>query len=171
MEHQLPALPYAKDALAPHMSAETFDYHYSKHHQAYVTNGNKLIEGTEFATKSLVDIVKATAGKPDKAGPLFYRPSVVGDVSPDMSIVREEIFGPLLPVKSTGSAPAFEAAKAMQRGVTAIQLHQLLVRAALRHRAVLEHHQLAGFASQIEDHQTALAQLVFGALLTLGLVL
>ncbi|HOM12758.1 MAG TPA: superoxide dismutase [Fe], partial [Rubrivivax sp.] len=36
MEHQLPALPYAKDALVPHMSAETFDYHYAKHHQAYV---------------------------------------------------------------------------------------------------------------------------------------
>ena len=40
MEHQLPQLPYAKDALAPHMSAETFDYHYAKHHQAYVTNLN-----------------------------------------------------------------------------------------------------------------------------------
>jgi hypothetical protein len=48
MEHQLPALPYAKDALVPHMSAETFDYHYSKHHQAYVTNLNNLIKGTEY---------------------------------------------------------------------------------------------------------------------------
>lgn len=63
MEHQLPALPYAKDALAPHMSAETFDYHYSKHHQAYVTNLNNLIKGTDFETKSLEDIVKtAPAG-------------------------------------------------------------------------------------------------------------
>ena len=44
MEHQLPALPYAKDALAPHMSAETFEYHYGKHHQAYVTNLNNLIK-------------------------------------------------------------------------------------------------------------------------------
>ncbi len=59
MEHQLPALPYAKDALAPHMSAETFDYHYSKHHQAYVTNLNNLIKGTEFESKSLEDIVKS----------------------------------------------------------------------------------------------------------------
>ena len=59
MEHQLPALPYPKDALAPHMSAETFDYHYSKHHQAYVTNLNNLIKGTDFESKSLEDIVKS----------------------------------------------------------------------------------------------------------------
>ena len=53
MEHQLPALPFAKDALAPHMSAETFDYHYSKHHQAYVTNLNNLIKGTEYEALDL----------------------------------------------------------------------------------------------------------------------
>ncbi|MCU0933811.1 MAG: superoxide dismutase [Fe], partial [Thiobacillaceae bacterium] len=57
MEHQLPPLPYAKDALAPHMSAETFDYHYAKHHQAYVNNLNNLIKGTDFENKSLEDIV------------------------------------------------------------------------------------------------------------------
>ena len=63
MEHQLPQLPYAKDALAPHMSAETFDYHYSKHHQAYVTNLNNLIKGTEYETLDLEAIVKkAPAG-------------------------------------------------------------------------------------------------------------
>ena len=63
MEHQLPPLPYAKDALAPHMSAETFDYHYAKHHQAYVTNLNNLIKGTEFENRSLEEIVKtAPAG-------------------------------------------------------------------------------------------------------------
>ncbi len=63
MEHQLPALPFAKDALAPHMSAETFDYHYSKHHQAYVTNLNNLIKGTEYETLDLEAIVKkAPAG-------------------------------------------------------------------------------------------------------------
>ncbi|HSL70872.1 MAG TPA: superoxide dismutase [Fe], partial [Longimicrobiales bacterium] len=48
MEHTLPPLPYATDALAPHMSKETFEYHYGKHHQAYVTNLNNLIKGTEF---------------------------------------------------------------------------------------------------------------------------
>ena len=63
MEHQLPALPYAKDALAPHMSAETFDYHYAKHHQAYVTNLNNLIKGTEYETLDLEAIIKkAPAG-------------------------------------------------------------------------------------------------------------
>ncbi len=63
MEHQLPALPYAMDALQPHMSKETFEYHYSKHHQAYVTNLNNLIKGTEFENLGLEDIVKkAPAG-------------------------------------------------------------------------------------------------------------
>ena len=63
MEHQLPALPFAKDALAPHMSAETFDYHYGKHHQAYVTNLNNLIKGSEYENLDLEAIVKkAPAG-------------------------------------------------------------------------------------------------------------
>ena len=63
MEHQLPQLPFAKDALAPHMSAETFDYHHGKHHQAYVTNLNNLIKGTEYESLDLEAIVKkAPAG-------------------------------------------------------------------------------------------------------------
>ncbi|OYZ39067.1 MAG: superoxide dismutase [Fe], partial [Methylotenera sp. 24-45-7] len=62
MEHQLPALPYAKNALAPHISEETFDYHYGKHHQTYVTNLNNLIKGTEFENASLEEIVKKSAG-------------------------------------------------------------------------------------------------------------
>ena len=62
MEHVLPALPYAKNALAPHISEETFDYHYAKHHQAYVTNLNNLIKGTEFENASLVDIIKKSSG-------------------------------------------------------------------------------------------------------------
>ena len=62
MEHKLPELPYAKDALAPHISAETIDYHYGKHHQAYVDNLNKLIPGTEFAEMPLKDIVRQASG-------------------------------------------------------------------------------------------------------------
>ena len=63
MEHTLPPLPYATDALAPHMSKETFEYHYGKHHQAYVTNLNNLIKGTEYAELGLEAIVKkAPAG-------------------------------------------------------------------------------------------------------------
>ena len=53
MAFELPALPYAQDALAPHISAETLEYHYGKHHQTYVTNLNKLVEGTEFENASL----------------------------------------------------------------------------------------------------------------------
>ncbi len=63
MEHTLPALPYATDALAPHMSKETFEYHYAKHHQAYVTNLNNLIKGTEYESLDLEAIIKkAPAG-------------------------------------------------------------------------------------------------------------
>ncbi len=62
MEHKLPTLPWAKDALAPHISAETIEYHYGKHHAAYVANLNKLIAGTEFADLSLEDIVKKASG-------------------------------------------------------------------------------------------------------------
>ena len=62
MEHSLPPLPYAIDALAPHISRETFDYHYGKHHQAYVTNLNNLIKGTEFASLGLEDIVRKSSG-------------------------------------------------------------------------------------------------------------
>lgn len=63
MLHVLPELPYARNALEPHISAETIDYHYGKHHQAYVTNLNNLIPGTEFEKLSLEEIVKkAPAG-------------------------------------------------------------------------------------------------------------
>jgi len=62
MEHKLPALPYAMDALAPHMSKETMEFHYGKHHQAYVTNLNNLIKGTEFENAALEDIVKKSSG-------------------------------------------------------------------------------------------------------------
>ena len=62
MEHTLPALPFAMDALAPHMSKETFEYHYAKHHQAYVTNLNNLIKGTEYESATLEEIVKKSSG-------------------------------------------------------------------------------------------------------------
>ncbi|MCF8059343.1 MAG: superoxide dismutase [Fe] [Bacteriovoracaceae bacterium] len=62
MEHKLPALPYSNDALAPHISAETIQYHYGKHHNAYVTKLNDGIKGTEFAEMSLEDIVMKSSG-------------------------------------------------------------------------------------------------------------
>lgn len=62
MEHKLPELPYALDALAPHISKETLEFHYGKHHQTYITNLNGLIKGTEFENMSLEDIVKKSSG-------------------------------------------------------------------------------------------------------------
>ena len=62
MAFELPALPFAKDALLPHISPETLDYHHGKHHNAYVVKLNSLVEGTEFAGKSLEDIIRTSQG-------------------------------------------------------------------------------------------------------------
>jgi len=62
MEHKLPELPYPKDALQPHISAETFEYHHGKHHNAYVTKLNELIKGTKFESMSLEEIIKNSEG-------------------------------------------------------------------------------------------------------------
>jgi Fe-Mn family superoxide dismutase len=63
MAFELPDLPYPHDALAPVMSAETLEYHHDKHHQAYVTNGSKLLEGSGLEGKSLEDVVRESHGK------------------------------------------------------------------------------------------------------------
>ncbi len=65
---QLPQLPWAESALAPHISQETISFHYGKHHKAYVDNANKMLEGTDLANASLEDVVKAAAAKPEKKG-------------------------------------------------------------------------------------------------------
>ncbi|EKD77905.1 MAG: superoxide dismutase (Fe) [uncultured bacterium] len=62
MAFELPALPYAMDALTPHISKETLEYHYGKHHRAYVNNLNNLVTGTEFENKSLEEIIKKASG-------------------------------------------------------------------------------------------------------------
>ena len=62
MAFTLPELPYSYDALSPYMSKETLEFHHDKHHQAYVTNGNKLLEGTEFEGKTVEEVVKGSYG-------------------------------------------------------------------------------------------------------------
>jgi Fe-Mn family superoxide dismutase len=63
----LSTLPFAKEALEPHISAQTIDFHYGKHHQTYVDNLNKLVVGTEFETATLEDIIKKTVGSSNQA--------------------------------------------------------------------------------------------------------
>ena len=65
---ELPPLPYAMDALAPHISQETLEYHYGKHHQTYVTNLNNLTKDTPYADLSLEQVIQDTYSKPDKVG-------------------------------------------------------------------------------------------------------
>ncbi|MCB2099411.1 MAG: superoxide dismutase [Rhodobacterales bacterium] len=68
MAFELPALPYAKDALEPHITANTLDFHHGKHHNTYVVNLNNLTKDSPMAGQSLEEIIKATAGDASKAG-------------------------------------------------------------------------------------------------------
>lgn len=68
MAFTLPQLPYAKNALAPYISEQTLDFHYGKHHQAYVTNLNNLVQGTENESKSIEELIKLSFNKPDMIG-------------------------------------------------------------------------------------------------------
>ena len=69
MAFTLPPLPYDKTALAPHISAETLEFHHGKHHQAYVTNLNKLLEGKPEASKSLEDVILSSDGRRSSTTP------------------------------------------------------------------------------------------------------
>lgn len=84
MAFELPALPYAKDALAPHISEETLDFHYGKHHQTYVTKLNGLVPGTEFEGKSLEDIIKtSSAGVFNNAAQIWNHTFYWNSLSPN----------------------------------------------------------------------------------------
>ncbi len=125
MAFELPALPYAKDALEPHMSANTFSFHHEKHHNTYVVNLNKLLEGSDLAGKSLEEIIKATAGDASKAGvfnnaaqvwnhTFFWnsmKPGGGGAPSGDLAAKIDEAFGSL-----DGFKDAFKDAGATQFG-------------------------------------------------------
>ncbi len=87
MAFELPALPYDYDALAPYMSRETLEFHHDKHHQAYVTNGNKLAEEAGMAGKSLEEIVKASFGT---NAPLFNNAGQHYQPHPFLALDEEE---------------------------------------------------------------------------------
>jgi len=102
MKHELPALPFAQDALAPVISAETLDYHYGKHHNAYVTNLNNLVPGTEFENSTLEEIImKASGGVFNNAAQVwnhtFYwnclSPNGGGTASGDLATAIDAAFG------------------------------------------------------------------------------
>ncbi len=102
MAFELPPLPYAKDALEPHISAETLEYHYGKHHQTYVDKLNAAVEGNPEADKSLEDLIKtATGGVFNNAAQIwnhtFYwnslSPNGGGEPSGDLKAAIERDFG------------------------------------------------------------------------------
>ena len=111
MAFELPSLPYPKDALAPHMSEQTLDFHYGKHHATYVTNLNGLVEGTERANQSLEEIIQGA-----DPGPLFNNAAQVwnhtffwscmtpgggGDPDADLRTAIESAFGSVDGFKQT----------------------------------------------------------------------
>jgi Fe-Mn family superoxide dismutase len=107
MAFELPPLPYAKDALAPHISANTLDFHYGKHHQTYVTTLNNLTKDTPLADKSLEEVIKAVAGDAEKTtvfnnaaqvwNHTFYwncmKPGGGGKPSGDVAAAIDQAFG------------------------------------------------------------------------------
>ncbi|MEQ8321334.1 MAG: superoxide dismutase [Rhodospirillales bacterium] len=125
MAFELPALPYEKNALEPHMSANTFDFHHGKHHNTYVVNLNGLLDGSDLAGKSLEEIIMATAGDAGKAGmfnnaaqvwnhTFFWnsmKPGGGGAPSGDLAAKIDEAFGSL-----DGFKDAFKQAGATQFG-------------------------------------------------------
>jgi len=111
MAFELPPLPYPRDALAPHMSEQTLDFHYGKHHATYVTNLNGLVEGTERANQSLEEIIAGA-----DPGPLFNNAAQVwnhtffwscmtpgggGDPDGDLRTAIESAFGSVDGFKQT----------------------------------------------------------------------
>lgn len=110
MIHELPALPYAKDALQPHISAETLEYHHGKHHQTYVTNLNNLIPGTEFSEMSLEDIImKSTGGVFNNAAQVWNHTFYWNCLSPNGGGVPEGGLADAINAK-WGSFDAFKEA-------------------------------------------------------------
>ena len=119
MPFELPELPYAKDALAPFLSAETFDYHYEKHHATYVTNLNKLTEGTEFANLEIQEIIrKASGGIFNNAAQIYnhtffwhsMKPGGGGEPTGDLAAAITKEFGSFAEFKekfSTAAATLF----------------------------------------------------------------
>lgn len=104
MAFTLPDLPYPKDALAPYLSQETLEYHHDKHHNAYVTNLNGLIEGTDLAAKSLEEIILASDGGVfNNAAQVWnhtffwqgMKPGGGGEPSGDLAAAIERDFGSL----------------------------------------------------------------------------
>lgn len=115
MPFSLPELPYAKDALAPHLTAETLEFHHGKHHNAYVVNLNKLLEGKPEAEKSLEDVIlSADGGVFNNAAQIwnhtFYwrsmKPGGGGEPTGDLKAAIDRDFGSFAKFKEEFSAAA-----------------------------------------------------------------
>ena len=108
MEHQLPPLPYPREALAPYMSAETFDYHYAKHHQAYVNNLNNLVLGTKFENATLETIIlEADGGIFNNAAQVWNHTFYFSGFSPKGGVEPTGILAEAM-IKSFGSYTEFK---------------------------------------------------------------
>ncbi len=110
MQHQLPALPYALDALQPHISRETLEFHHGKHHQAYVTNLNNLIKGTEFENLALEEVIrKSSGGVFNNAAQIWNHTFYWHSLSPDGGGVPKGVLAEAIDAKF-GSFDAFKEA-------------------------------------------------------------
>ncbi len=107
MKHELMKLPYELDALEPQMSKETLEFHYGKHHQTYVTKLNGLIEGTQFADKSLEEIIKSSEGGIfNNAAQVFNHDFFWNGLTPGGSEISDEVVSAL--TEAFGSVDKFK---------------------------------------------------------------
>lgn len=109
MKHFLPLLPYSTDAFGEKLSKETFDFHYGKHHQAYVDNLNRMILGTEFEDMSLEEIVrKSSGGLFNNAAQAWNHSFFFMTLNPEKSAVPDNLAAKM--VEAFGSVEAFKDA-------------------------------------------------------------
>ncbi len=107
MKHELMKLPYELDALEPQMSKETLEFHYGKHHQTYVTKLNGLIEGTQFADKTLEEIIKSSEGGVfNNAAQVFNHDFFWNGLTPGGSEISDEVASAL--TEAFGSVDKFK---------------------------------------------------------------
>ena len=92
--HKLPELPYAMDALQPHISAETLEYHYGKHHATYVDKLNGLIPGTEFESATLEEIIKNASGGIFNNGAQIWNHTFTGTVLAPIAAANPQVIWP-----------------------------------------------------------------------------
>jgi len=136
VQHELPKLPYAPDALQPYMSRETLEYHYGKHHRGYVDKLNELVKGTDYADAPLETIVRSSSGRVFNNAAQVWNHNFFwrcltpdGDTAPSRDVARliAKVFGSVNEFKQAFKAKALEKFGSGWTWLVRTQDHRLLL--------------------------------------------